>query len=122
MILLIYDQCEINKGTDNMNRREFLTGSAAGTVALLTGITGCRDSQNDATEKHPSVTNQDSKLAGLTLEELRERHRYYLFDDFLPFLEKYVIDNWRNHNNLFHRQTKTIQRRFNIFANSNNFI
>jgi len=32
------------------------------------------------------------KLAGLSLSELLERHRYYLFDDFLPFMEKHIID------------------------------
>ncbi|MBC8181746.1 AGE family epimerase/isomerase [candidate division KSB1 bacterium] len=36
--------------------------------------------------------NQDYKLAGLTLNELLDQHRYYLFDDFLPFMEKYIID------------------------------
>ena len=29
----------------------------------------------------------------LTLEELREQYRYDLFDDFLPFLDKFVIDH-----------------------------
>ena len=31
-------------------------------------------------------------LAGLTLRELRERYRRDLFDDFLPFMDRHVID------------------------------
>jgi len=32
-------------------------------------------------------------LGGRTIEELRDRYRYDLFDDYLPFLDKYVIDH-----------------------------
>jgi len=71
-----------------MNRRKFLTTSTAGSAALLFGINGCSKNTQSKNQAH-----EDNKLAGLTLEELSERHRYYLFDDFLPFLEKYVIDH-----------------------------
>ena len=76
-----------------MRRRDFLAGSVAGTAALLMGINGCGENKNDSATKSLSVTDQNGKLAGLTLQELRERHRYYLFDDYLPFLEKHVIDH-----------------------------
>jgi N-acylglucosamine 2-epimerase len=36
--------------------------------------------------------NQNYTLAGLSLTELLQQHKYYLFDDFLPFMEKYIID------------------------------
>ena len=32
------------------------------------------------------------RLAGQTLTQLRDQYRSYLFDDFLPFMEKFVID------------------------------
>ncbi|MFC1607643.1 AGE family epimerase/isomerase [Candidatus Latescibacterota bacterium] len=35
----------------------------------------------------------DGTLAGKTLEELRAQYRYYLFEDFLPFHDRYVIDH-----------------------------
>ena len=35
----------------------------------------------------------DGKLAGLTLEQLRDQYRKDLFDDFLPFMDKYIIDH-----------------------------
>ena len=45
-------------------------------------------------KKMNSLTlNHDRKLAGLSLYQLLEQHKYYLFDDFLPFMDKYVIDH-----------------------------
>ncbi len=76
-----------------MKRRDFLTGSLIGTAALLSGIQGCDISSNKANAGSDLATEKDGTLAGLSLEELREKHRYYLFDDFLPFLEKYVVDH-----------------------------
>jgi N-acylglucosamine 2-epimerase len=36
--------------------------------------------------------NQNFKLADLPLNALLQLHKHYLFDDFLPFMEKYIID------------------------------
>jgi len=33
------------------------------------------------------------RLSGMTLEELRDQYRYDLFQDFLPFMDQYVIDH-----------------------------
>ncbi len=33
------------------------------------------------------------KIAGYTPEELLDQYKAYLFDDFLPFMEKYIIDH-----------------------------
>jgi mannose/cellobiose epimerase-like protein (N-acyl-D-glucosamine 2-epimerase family) len=75
-----------------MRRREFLTGSAVATTAALMGMTGCSKRQENSALTDQYATN-NGKLDGLSLEQLREKHRYYLFDDFLPFLDKYVIDH-----------------------------
>ncbi|MBN1292239.1 MAG: AGE family epimerase/isomerase [Candidatus Latescibacteria bacterium] len=78
-----------------MKRRAFL-GSSAGSVAVLSGMAGCANEQNQSAQieqKKKSVLDDTGKLAGMTLEELREEHRYWLFDDFLPFMDKFVIDH-----------------------------
>jgi mannose/cellobiose epimerase-like protein (N-acyl-D-glucosamine 2-epimerase family) len=36
---------------------------------------------------------QEERLAGMMLEELRDQYRYDLFEDFLPFMDRYVIDH-----------------------------
>ncbi|MBN1291006.1 MAG: AGE family epimerase/isomerase, partial [Candidatus Latescibacteria bacterium] len=74
-----------------MNRRFFLT-AGTGTATYLYGINGCtRQNSKDRDSVH-SVTI-DGKLAGFTLEELREKYRYDLFEEFLPFTEKFVVDH-----------------------------
>lgn len=71
-----------------MKRRAFFRKSA-GIGALLAGISGCKI---EPTPRPPrSVDNW--KIAGRSLEELREQYRHDLFDDFLPFMDKYVIDH-----------------------------
>lgn len=74
-----------------MKRREFLTKSMVTSSALLTGFNACDTNKKRAVTNNQAVTD-NGMLAGLTLEQLRDRHKYYLFDDFLPFMEKYVID------------------------------
>lgn len=68
-----------------MDRRRFL-GSSFGAATLVTTL--------------PQLTLQKSKrlpvtgkLAGKTLIQLREQYRAELFNDFLPFMEKHVIDH-----------------------------
>ncbi|MFA6470697.1 MAG: AGE family epimerase/isomerase [Candidatus Latescibacterota bacterium] len=72
-----------------MKRRAFL-GTTIGTGAVAAGLA---EGQVNATPLSRKATGQDNKLAGKTLAELREEHRYWLFDDFLPFMDKYVIDH-----------------------------
>jgi len=36
---------------------------------------------------------QEERLAGMTLAQLRHQYRYDLFEDFLPFMDRYVIDH-----------------------------
>lgn len=69
-----------------MKRRSFLSATVAGTSAVLAG--GCR------IEKIQQVSRpiENLRLADRTLEELREQYRYDLFDDYLPFVERFVVD------------------------------
>ena len=74
-----------------MKRRKFL-GASVSTAGVLSTSSGCEDEKSRYAQKKPSVTD-NGKLAGLTLEELRKQYHYDLFDDFLPFLDRYVIDH-----------------------------
>ena len=74
-----------------MKRRAFL-GTSVGAAAALSTVTGCKIEKIKPARKGQSLSD-DGKLAGYTLEELRKLYRYDLFDDYLPFLDKYVIDH-----------------------------
>lgn len=78
-----------------MNRRKFLAASSAGAAALLTDLTGCKgpssDEESRISQRADSTTNK-GKLAGFTFDALKKQYEYDLFDDFLPFLDKHVID------------------------------
>ncbi|MFC1574311.1 AGE family epimerase/isomerase [Candidatus Latescibacterota bacterium] len=73
-----------------MKRRPFL-GTALGTGALLAGTNSCSRQSETSQNRQPSDTI--GKLAGYTLEELRELYRKDLFEEFLPFVDAYVIDH-----------------------------
>lgn len=75
-----------------MKRRNFLAGSAVTTSGMLMGINACSTKDGGKVPKDTSAVKTD-KLAGLSLEKLLEKYRYYLFDDFLPFMDKYVVDH-----------------------------
>jgi N-acylglucosamine 2-epimerase len=68
-----------------MNRRKFLGTACAAATASAWPIWGAPK----ADRKKPAPVRS---LAGLSLEELRGQYHAFLFDDFLPFMEKYVID------------------------------
>jgi len=89
-----------------MRRREFL-GTSLGAAVSFVGATSCRFETRRLTRARPTLrmstrdagtmaersVTSGGNLGGLTLEELREQYRYDLFDDFLPFMDKYVIDH-----------------------------
>ena len=78
-----------------MKRRSFF-GAAAGTSAAAAGITGCNQEQSSSSQpaqKAPTVLDANGKIGGKTLQELRERYRYDLLDDYIPFLYKHVVDH-----------------------------
>jgi N-acylglucosamine 2-epimerase len=79
-----------------MNRRHFMKASAGGAAA---SFLESKHSDFHLTEEQQgehgslSVTQADGTLAGLTLQELRDLYHRDLFDDFLPFMDRYVIDH-----------------------------
>ncbi len=75
-----------------MKRRNFLAGSAVTASGLLVGINACSTKDGGKVPKDASAAEIDN-LAGNSLEKLLEQYRYYLFDDFLPFMDKNVIDH-----------------------------
>ncbi|OHB80990.1 MAG: hypothetical protein A2V98_05360 [Planctomycetes bacterium RBG_16_64_12] len=82
-----------------MNRRELLTLSAGAAVSWV-GASACRagekgspNEKTEAVEQGNSARTDDAKLAGRTLEEIRRQYRYDLFDDFFPFMDKFVVDH-----------------------------
>jgi len=75
-----------------MKRRKFLTGSAVLSSGLLMATNSCGTKEGKKVSGGQSASKVD-KLAGKTLEELLKEYRYYLFDDFLPFMDKHVIDH-----------------------------
>jgi len=89
-----------------MNRRELLKLSA-GSVASLAGVSGCQTAATGGISKKISLhkgkhrstdqscirSNKINSLAGRSLGELRAQYRYDLFDDFLPFMDKHIIDH-----------------------------
>jgi N-acylglucosamine 2-epimerase len=71
-----------------MERRRFL-GSSLGAAAILAEL-----SSNAAGQRRRQVprANPTNTLAGKTLVQLRDQYKRDLFGDFLPFMEKFVID------------------------------
>ncbi len=74
-----------------MKRRSFLSSSA--TAVTLTGISSCKKDASEPIQKQLSVTDSDGKLAGMTLEELRDQYRYWLLEDYVPFHDRWVVDH-----------------------------
>ncbi len=74
-----------------MDRRVFL-GASIGAGAMLATGAGCTTKKGDRAASQ-QLTANDAKLTGLTLEQLREQYSHDLFDDFLPFMERHVIDH-----------------------------
>ncbi len=70
-----------------MNRRNFFA-SSAGLLGAL-GTSPQAFTQPAARPVQPS----EIKLAGMSLSELHDKYRRDLFDVFLPFMDKYIIDH-----------------------------
>lgn len=68
-----------------MKRREFLSASG--------GVTAMSFLQPSMTDDDRALTDDRNRLAGLSLAQLRDKYRVVLFEDFLPFMDKYVIDH-----------------------------
>ncbi len=70
-----------------MKRRRFIPALTAA-VAPLALAPGCRI---EKVKRQPRPV-ETLIIAGRTIEELREQCRYDLFDDFLPFVDRFVVD------------------------------
>jgi N-acylglucosamine 2-epimerase len=75
----------------SMKRRQFLGTAAAGSLLPLCRGAAIREQEKGRPE--PPSTTRGGRLAGRTLEELREELRHWLFDDYIPFHDKYVVDH-----------------------------
>jgi len=76
-----------------INRGKFLTISAVTASGLMMGLNSCGTKKEEHKDSDGNTVAKIDTLAGKSLEELLKEYRYYLFDDYLPFLDKYVIDH-----------------------------
>ncbi len=78
-----------------MKRRNFLTGSsivAAATMARSRAFAKTKE-ENEVKKAKGSQKETISTFALEELERLKKLYKYDLYEDFLPFMEKYVIDH-----------------------------
>jgi mannose/cellobiose epimerase-like protein (N-acyl-D-glucosamine 2-epimerase family) len=74
-----------------MKRRQFIGTVAA--VSCLPLDKGRELSKYEYGQKNAPSATADGRLAGKTLEELRDELGHWLFDDYIPFHDKYVVDH-----------------------------
>jgi N-acylglucosamine 2-epimerase len=74
-----------------MKRRQFI-GTLA-TASLVPLDKGKAFSVPESGQKQTPPAAVEGKLAGKTLEELRNELHYWLFEDYIPFHDKYVVDH-----------------------------
>ena len=72
-----------------MNRRNFFSATVGISGLLAAGHSPCFGQAKSGKKNSKQII----ELAGMSLKELREKYRRDLFDDFLPFMDKYVIDH-----------------------------
>ncbi len=76
-----------------MKRRDFLTGCTVASAAAGSSIGRWRRKMIQKDEQRSSEVRQCiDRLGGRTLAELIALYRSYLFEDFLPFVDKHVVD------------------------------
>ncbi|HPA46880.1 MAG TPA: AGE family epimerase/isomerase [bacterium] len=77
-----------------MKRRKFL-GVTLGSATSLATVS-CRSASETCSKRNAAeqlAVPDGCRLAGRTLPELRDEYRFWLFDDFLPFMDRHVIDH-----------------------------
>jgi N-acylglucosamine 2-epimerase len=72
-----------------MKRRSFM-GAAA---AVLAAGTQAAAQEKPSSQGKSSLPVEKGMPGGLTIRGLLKDYRFWLFDDFLPFMDKYVIDH-----------------------------
>jgi len=76
-----------------MKRRSFFE-AALGTAALASGVTGCAERETGVKEGGVEKGTADIGMIGSkSLEQLKEQYEYDLFDDFVYFFDKYIVDH-----------------------------
>jgi mannose/cellobiose epimerase-like protein (N-acyl-D-glucosamine 2-epimerase family) len=79
-----------------MKRRAFLGKSSAAAAAVVSGSWGCREKNGQTTggaAKDSGAGGEAQSFPLSDLEKLKKQYEYDLYEDFLPFMEKYVIDH-----------------------------
>jgi mannose/cellobiose epimerase-like protein (N-acyl-D-glucosamine 2-epimerase family) len=73
-----------------MERRDFLGISGLLAISSLTdGFSADDDKKRSFNSGEMAITS----IAGFSPQELLEKYKGFLFDDFLPFMDKYVVDH-----------------------------
>ena len=73
-------------------KRRTVIGIPAGLAAAHI-VGGCAEEQTETTGTETSGSAVNTFLADNTFEELRARYHADLYDDFLPFMDRFVIDH-----------------------------
>ncbi len=81
----------INDGGISVKRRSFFNTVSAASAASAFGL-GCGNTARDQSAVSLPA-GKIGTLAGMTLEELRELYHSDLYNEFLPFVDRYVIDH-----------------------------
>jgi len=77
-----------------MKRRDFLQWTGVSGALLAQGAILPKTAQAVAENPTPeSVLDEHGKIGDRTLDDIIARYRYDLFEDFLPFMEKPIIDH-----------------------------
>lgn len=77
-----------------MKRRNFI--GASGALAVTAAIPGCSGALNTrpmSGEEKKQNGMKITTIAGFPVQELLKKYQAYLFDDFLPFMDKHIIDH-----------------------------
>jgi mannose/cellobiose epimerase-like protein (N-acyl-D-glucosamine 2-epimerase family) len=82
-----------------MERRSFFrditgvalaSGMSSGLLVSCANPSGGKEGQGSTAKGEQRISGE---LAGMSLTDLRDRYRSDLFDEFLPFMDKYIIDH-----------------------------
>jgi mannose/cellobiose epimerase-like protein (N-acyl-D-glucosamine 2-epimerase family) len=82
-----------------MERRNFFKGLTSTVIAsgIAPGLLiSCDKSKQDVSESDDYSDDDHrfiNKIAGMSLKDLYDKYRSDLFDEFLPFMDKYIIDH-----------------------------
>ncbi len=76
-----------------MKRRMFLSTSITSVLAAKFLNAESLLNKNNLIEQNSTSSNEILKIGGLPVETLLKDFHYYLFDEFLPFMDKYIIDH-----------------------------